>query len=427
MTDTELKLTDVYQKDSATFIRRRQTKLPSVRRHLLNSVIVLGMFAGGIGLGLKIVGNPGDAVATGEIGIDPAPLPAAADSLDGNGTVLPDLLGSDVPQGTNPTEGLDALGNPINPNELAGSETVTEPVREIIAPMQPQPQSSGPRTILIDGEPIGGAGFPSAALPRAPFADITRSSPYGRVPITSPTGKRAVSEYARPFSPAAGKQQVAIIIGGLGIDRNLTRRIINETPPEVTLSFAAHANGLQTFIHQARDRGHEVMIELPMEGNNFNPAEPGADRALKADVGAAMNIRNLDWLMSRAQGFFAVTNYSGDKIVARGDAMSPVLAHLGDSGLGFIYDGSSQAHSMPSLAASSNLPFKQAYTIIDENNDMGLIMSELDSLSAASQSGSPQIGIGFALPETLISVKNWAKVLDSKGMELAPASYVLNR
>ncbi len=424
-------MSDSFQKGSVTYVRRREARLPSVKSHMGRALAIILLSTAIIAAGFHFLGNPDDAKAVGQVSIDPLPLPEASDNLNGDGTALPDLLDG-LPQDVNPTEHLgslqiDALGNPLmnsdTNNGLAGSSVPTTSPRPIL----PDVSVSGPKTILIDGQPIGGGAFPTSALPRAPFSDITRNSPYGRVPKISATGKKAVTSYARPFSPAAGKNQVAVIIGGLGIDRNLTRRIINETPSEITLSFAAHANGLQTMINQARERGHEVIIELPMEGHNFNPADPGSDRALKTDNSAAINIRNLDWLMSRAQGYFAVTNYNGGKLLARNDVMMPILAHLSDSGLGLIYDGSESLGALPALSASSNLPYTQAFSIIDSQSNIAAIKTELDQLNAVSNAGATQIGIGFALPETLLALKSWVVTLENSSTELAPASFVLNR
>ncbi|NNE58848.1 MAG: hypothetical protein HKN36_12140 [Hellea sp.] len=421
-------MSDSFQNSSVSYARRRSTRLPSMRRHLLGGLLILGTAAAATVFSFRFFGNPDDAIATGEVVIEPAPLPAAADTLNANGQALPDLLDGQVPIGSNPTVNIDALGNPVqagNSSQLAGSEIPGTQPRETLASIQ----TVGPKTILIDGKPLGGStgSFPTSALPRAPFADITRNNPFGQAPTVSSAGRKAVTSYARPFTPTAGKKQVSIIIGGLGIDRNLTRRIINETPPEVTMSFAAHTNGLQTWVHQARDRGHEVIIELPMEGTNFNASEPGASRTLKSDVSAAVNIRNLDWLMSRALGYFAVTNYQGEKLLARNDAVAPILDHLSDSGLGLIYDGSSFSQTIAAQSRAADLPYQTAFNIIDSNSDIAVISSELSRLETASLSGPPQIGFGFALPETLVSVKQWVASLDAKGLELAPASFILNQ
>lgn len=419
-------MTENYQRDSVTYVRRHKTQRPSVKKHAFKAFGFFSIALAALAFGYQFLGNENDAVATGVIKIKAAPIPAASDNLKGNGTDLPDLLQGEVPEGVNPTELSDALGNPVygeNANGLVGGTPQPKAVETI---SNVQPLNTGPKTIMIDGQPIAGSGFPTSALPRAPLADITRNSPWGQMPTISSSGRKAVTSYARPFEPTPGKKQVAIIIGGLGIDRNLTRRIINELPPEVTLSFAAHANSLQTWVHQARDRGHEVIIELPMEGYNHNPSEPGAVRTLKAESTAADNIRNLDYLLSRAQGYFAVTNYKGDKLIDNQSSLRPIMQHLSNAGVGFIYDGSTSAANIPGIAAATGVNYNRAYSIIDQQSDLALIQSELSNLEIAANSDA-QIGIGFALPETFMAVKNWTNSLEAKGYELAPASFVLNK
>lgn len=421
-------MSEDFQRDSITYIRRHKSRRPSVKGHAIKALASISIIGTALWFGYQFLGNENDAIVTGEVAIEAPVIPAASDNLEGNGTDLPDLLKGQVPDGANPTELTDALGNPLSgkepvENALVGQSPQTNSQENISTV---QPIAVGPKTILIDGKPLEGGGFPTSALPRAPLADITRTSPWGQIPKISATGKKAVTSYARPFEPTKGKKQVSVIIGGLGIDRNLTRRIINELPPEVTLSFAAHTNSLQTWVHQARDRGHEVIIELPMEGYSFNPSEPGAGRTLKADSSAADNIRNLDFLLSRAQGYFAVTNYNGDRLIDSPSALSPIMLHLSNAGIGFIYDGSSEAPSLIDTATSTGITYDRAYAIIDKETDLASVQSELAKLEIASNSGA-QIGIGFALPETFMAVKNWVTSLDAKGMELAPASYVLNQ
>ena len=413
---------DSHNHSSVMVVKRDRRKLPSIRRHALTALICILAFTGLAYAGFVTLSNPNDAVASGEVGLDPVPLPPSSDSLNGQSDSLPDLLAGVVPSGQNPTQSgprrFDALGNPIGQSSdigLAGAEK---------KPARPAPSisSSGPRTILIDGKPIDGA-YRSSPLVRAPLSHITRSGPFGRVPTPAADGRKAITSYARPFTPTAGKNTVSIVIGGLGIDRAITKRAIYELPPEVTLSFAAHTPGLQNWINQARSQGHEILLELPMESENFDPNEAGADHALKVIPSAGRNIRNLDWLMSRGLGYFAVTNYNGDKLLTRADNMAPILAHLSDAGLGFIFDGSISAPSLPALAQSANLPFEQAYALIDATPETSHIETQLIRLEAQASSGEGPIGVGFAYPATLDAVKIWLDTLPSKSLQIAPASH----
>lgn len=426
---------DQYNLGSVKVVKRQQSNLPSLRQHVLRALIIfLAAIVVFIGL-TKLLSNPDDAIALGEIGLEPVPLPESVDTLDGPEGALPDLLQGEVPAGANPTEayrterlnpvtGLDALGNPLGggrPDIIAGEAPKPAP-----SPVSTTRASTGPTTILINGRPMGEQ-MVRSPLRHAPIAGLSRPSPFGPVPKPARDGRKAVTAYARPFSPAAGKNTVALIVGGLGIDQAVTERAITELPPDVTLSFAAHASGLQKWIKKARENGHEVLLEFPMESAQFDPTEPGADHALKTDVSASRNIRNLDWLMSRGLGYFAVINYNGDVLTQRADVLAPIFTHLSDAGLGFIFDGSNSAPTLSALASSVDLPFKQAHTLLDTINSPSAIQTEFVRLEAHATSGRTPIGVGFAYGTTIDQIKLWVAGHSDKNLQLAPASYALGR
>jgi len=398
--------------------RRAMEPLPSRKKHLLLAVSFLTVIVASGYLITNFLGNANDAEVKGIVEVAPMPLPPASDTLDGNSEALPDLLAGEIPENVNPTvietPKVDALGNPVGTAKV-----------ETVLPVTPSPQPasrSGPRTITIDGAPIDGS---DSALVPAPISGLSKIGTHGRIPAISTSGMTPLSAYKRPFSAALGKRPVSVIIGGLGVNRGLTSQAINELPADVTLAFAAHAPGLQNWVNQARAKGHEVLIELPMESADFNPAEPGSDRALMASRNAAANLRNLEWLLSRAQGYFGVTNYNGDRFLTRADVAAPVLDKLSKSGLSFVFDGSVSAPSLSALSTSARLPFARGYNLIDPQQDTGIIQSELSRLTAQAQNSGGTIGVGFAYPETITAVKNWARGLDSRGLILAPASSTL--
>lgn len=413
---------------SVRVIKRQPARLPSIRRHFIRALAILVLIFSAIWLFGSLMSNPRDAIPTGEVELGPVPMPEVPDSsegyLDANGPSLPDLLEGDVAPGENPTERLDALGNPrpgLSPDDLAGAN------RNAPIPARPiTPIGNGPRTVLIDGQPLDGTTL-RPPLARAPFQGLSRASPFGQIPSPSFDGRKAVSSYARPFTPSAGKQNLALIVGGLGIDQIMTRRAISELPAEVTLSFAAHTPNLQSWINQARNMGHEVLLELPMESENFNPAEPGADHALRVNKSAAQNIKNLDWLLSRGLGYFAVTNYNGDKLVRRADILAPILTHLSDAGLGFIYDGSTTAQTLPALSQSAGLPFVKAYNLIDDVQTRAATRTQLQRLEAQATAGGSPVGVGFGYGTTIDAIAAWTQTLAGKNLELAPASYALDQ
>ena len=400
-------------------VEPRRRKKVSLWRHTFGAISLCLVIALGVASYIDVFGDEGDAIPKQRVELSAPPQPAAFDSLNGNGQALPDLLGDDVAMGSNPTDAiaqgqkntprLDALGNPIGSaadDIMAGRQT---------APTSQVASSVG--NITINGQSIG------SGLIKAPAAGLSRNTPYGAVPARAADGRTAFKVYSRPYTAASGTKPISLIIGGLGINRALTRRAIDELPAEVSLAFAAHAPNLQSQIDSARARGHEVLLELPLESESFDPAEPGAEWALRSGSdNATQNRRNLDRLLSRASGYFAVTNYNGGSFLQRSDNVVPMMATLSTAGLGFVFDGSITAPSLPTLANASRLPFLKAFSLIDSSPDSTSIQSELDRMVTLAQTGTAPVGVGFTYPQTIDAVAAWSSSLETKGLTLAPVS-----
>src|SRR5262249_15293879 len=164
-------------------------------------------------------------------------------------------------------------------------------------------------SIVQSPEPSSPNALPAAPpLPPAPLAGLFENTANGPLPIIARKGRTPAQAYARPFTAQASHPLIAVVIGGLGFNAAATQQAIDELPPEITLSFVPYANNVQSWIDRARARGHEVMLELPME-----PFDPDADdtgpQTLLASASAQQNTQRLEQLLSRGAGYFGVTNY----------------------------------------------------------------------------------------------------------------------
>lgn len=384
-------------------VRRRQTiVLPRRRHHLSLALIFLILLIGLPLVWAQLFGDDDDAIPKGTVSVATLPEDQILSPLDHNNSEFPDLLAATVAMGDNPTESIvttDALGNPTLSIKAAS-----------------KPASPKPKTIrLPDPRPTPTPIDPS----------LTRSSEFGPIPAPNSAGATPLNTYRGTVETDPDRKPVSMIIGGLGINAPLTQRAIDELPPEVTLSFAAHAPNLQGWINKARIAGHEVLLELPMESETFDAQESGSDRTLRSAASVSDNRRNLHYLLSRAQGYAGVINYNGEAFLRRSDAVSPILTELKASGLGLLTDGAFDAPSLPALAQSLSLPYKTGFGIIDPTPDRALITQQLGALIAEAKSGSGAVGVGFVYPQTLDAVKGWAATLSDDGLILTPATATL--
>ncbi|WP_291836889.1 divergent polysaccharide deacetylase family protein, partial [Brevundimonas sp.] len=216
-----------------------------------------------------------------------------------------------------------------------------------------------------------------------------------------------------------GRPRVAVVVGGLGLNAVTTRAAIERLPAEVTLSFVPYAEGLQGWIDLARAQGHEVMIEIPMEPSGYPSNDPGPYTLLSsadaADVTAKMN-----WLLSRATGYFAVTNYLGDRFQTSDEGMNAFMGMLRARGLAFIDDGSMSRKPGAWARASAN-------RVIDEEQTPASIVGQLNALEALAKARGQAMGTGFSYPVTVEAVARWTAGLEARGLQLAPASAMTQR
>jgi polysaccharide deacetylase 2 family uncharacterized protein YibQ len=311
------------------------------------------------------------------------------------------------------------------PGQARTPATAQDPLTQQIAQGAATGESSSEAVITLpQGGSLGGGEprvvqAPREPLPAAPIAGLSALSPQGPLPIISKDGRTPFQAYARPFHDN-GKPKVSLIIGGLGLNAAATRTAIERLPPEVTLSFVPYADSLQAWIDLARADGHEVLLEVPMEPLDYPNNDPGPSTLLVNSSHEEMT-RRLEWILSRATGYFGVTNYLGGRFMSADQAMNVFTSALRGRGLGFLDDGS--AGRRP----AAGVPRASADAIVDEQLSADAIDHQLNALGADAQQKGQALGAGFAYPVTLTEVLRWTQGLNAKGLQLAPASALAHR
>lgn len=261
--------------------------------------------------------------------------------------------------------------------------------------------------------PGGPAAMAGSALAVAPIAGFYAPGPGGPLPIIAQDGRTPAQAYARPFTPN-GRPRVALVIGGLGLNARATRQAIETLRPEITLSFSVYSEGLQGWIDMARARGHEVLIEAPMEPVDY-PDNDSGPYTLMAGGQPPETVKRLEWILSRATGYFGLTNYLGSRFLATDPAYNAFAASLKGRGLAFIDDGAAARRG-------GGMPRATAERVIDDKLAGASIDQQLLALEAGALQRGQSLGSGFAYPITLEKVAQWANEVEARGYQLAPAS-----
>lgn len=281
-------------------------------------------------------------------------------------------------------------------------------------------EQSGAHIIRI--EPTSGV-----KLTPAPDRRVVEKGRFGPLPKIGADGARPMDVYARPFVTApsvpADAPRIALVVGGVGLNASVSSAAIDQLPEGVTLAFAPYGADIDRLVAAARARGHEALLQAPMEPFDYPQNNPGAHTLLTAQSGGEPD--DLLWLMSRFAGYAGVMNHLGGRYMADEAAMTPTLTEIAQRGLFFLDDGASPQSLAPTLAPKLSLPNARVDVILDARGTPQSLDAALAHLEALARQKGVAIGFANALPATIARIARFARDLERRGVALAPASSTL--
>ena len=254
---------------------------------------------------------------------------------------------------------------------------------------------------------------------------LSESSRHGLLPIISRDGRRPLDVYARKSAGAASnKPKIAIIVGGLGIGQTVTAQAVRKLPAEMTLAFAPYGNELGRQVAKARENGHEIMLQMPMEPFDYPDNDPGPQTLVAGQKPAETRDR-LQWLLSRFQGYMGVMNFMGAKFMASEPDFAIVAQELAQRGLGFVDDGTALANTSAAQVLRDGGSALSANIQVDAIAKPDAIDAALAKLEDIARAKGSAVGVSSALPLTIERLERWSQSLKARGIVLVPVSALL--
>lgn len=270
---------------------------------------------------------------------------------------------------------------------------------------------------------------PAGEISLSKVADkaLIEKSRHGFLPRVGDNGSRPLQAYSRPAGTVSGrKNQIAIIVDGLGLNKATTQSVLTDLPAETTLAFAPYANGLFDWMAQARGRGHELLLQLPLEPFDYPNNDPGPKTLLVDDIWDA-NVDRLHWLLSRMTNYVGVVNYMGARYSASPEALRPLFNELNARGLLYVDNGSTPLSRSSEIANELRVPFAQSSLVLDTLLTAEDIDAQLLELEGLAREKGIAIGVASAFPITVKRLKRWAESAERRGIKIIPISATLNK
>ncbi len=328
-------------------------------------------------------------------------IPALSETLPPPSEYREETVPTDVAASDEQPEPEDPAPVVIEPSDTARELKEETPPQELALVIPPAPVEAEEFRVGSEPEQI------STALAVAPAPPLWQT-------------------HARAFDDPLNRPRIALIIGEMGVSSAGTAAAIDGLPGAVTLAFNPYGQNLQSWIIKAREAGHEVLLQLPMEPVGYPRINPGP-QALLTSLDTAANLERLEWALGRIDGYVGITNQMGSRFTASKEHIRPVLEVVKEKGLLYL-DSRTASNSVGAQVASElSLPVALNNRFLDHKADGELIDARLAELEEIARRTGSAVGVAYPYSLTLEHVSRWADGLADKDIVLAPVSALVNR
>ena len=199
------------------------------------------------------------------------------------------------------------------------------------------------------------------------------------------------------------RPRIAIIIDDLGNLKKVDDEVLSISAP-LTVAVFPLLSDSKNAAEKASSNGMEVMLHLPMEPLDYPKANPGEGVLLTSMDDIAI-ITQLYEDMKSVPGIKGVNNHMGSKFTEDVERMQIVLKQLKDKGLYFVDSKTSPRSRSDKTAREMGLKAGARDVFLDNKQDEGHIMEQIEELKKIARRHGSAIGIGHPYPVTIAALR----------------------
>lgn len=234
------------------------------------------------------------------------------------------------------------------------------------------------------------------------------------VPFGPPLSPRPPPD-TRKTKAGEGAGKIVIIIDDMGMDIPHSKAII-ALPGPLTLSFLPYAPRVKALTGEAKAKGHELMIHMPMQ-----PISPDHDLGSIA-LTEGMSGTEFDTMMDKAfasfDGYIGLNNHMGSLLTQDRAAMRRLMILLKKHGLLFVDSRTSPRSVAADEARAAGVSYTSRDVFLDDDESESAVMKSLMQVEHVARKSGLAVAIGHPKAGTLAALKKWLPTLKDKGLKL---------
>ncbi|MBQ9271593.1 MAG: divergent polysaccharide deacetylase family protein [Alphaproteobacteria bacterium] len=222
-----------------------------------------------------------------------------------------------------------------------------------------------------------------------------------------------------------GKAQIAVIIDDVGLSVPFTNQLVQIKEP-VTVAFLPYGASNKAQVLKLKNAGFEVMLHAPMMPHVRaslapNTLSPKMSKSEIKTMFTAMLERFAD------TGIVGANNHMGSAFTEDAEAMSVVIEQLKAENMFFLDSKTSSKSVAKSVCRKLGVPYIARDVFLDNEKDYTKIMQQFAVTERIAKKRGYAVAIGHPYKQTLQALKDWENNLNSRGIELVPLSYLVQK
>jgi len=242
---------------------------------------------------------------------------------------------------------------------------------------------------------------------------VSKTETFGPADL-SPWKKFAVPVILDPEKP-----KIVIVIDDLGVSREHSQEIL-ELPAPLTLAFLPYAERLESLVSAGKQKGHEIMVHMPMEPMNGD-LDTG-DIFLDMIQSPAEFDGMLEKGLGAISGYVGMNNHMGSRLTQDKEAMQRLMAVLHKRGLLFLDSRTIASSVAAETAAQYHVPYAVRDVFLDDDPSLENVRERLKQTERIALEYGQAIAIGHPKPYTIQALQEWLPTLQEKNIQLVPVS-----
>ncbi len=213
-----------------------------------------------------------------------------------------------------------------------------------------------------------------------------------------------------------GSVMIAVVIDDMGVSVPHTRDILSLEKP-ITASFLTYGAANSKQVKEAKEKGFEVMLHVPMMPHVKADLAPVtlspnmSEDEIKNDF-----VQMLD--RYKGLGMKGVNNHMGSLFTEDEKSLGYVMQVLKERNL-FFLDSKTTAKSVgEKVAAEYGVPYIARDVFLDNENDYNYIMKQLRQTEKIAHMRGYAVAIGHPRTQTYLALRDWIKDLPERKIRL---------